>query len=217
MTFLVMGHMAKADGRVSTQEIEMARTLMDEMRLTREQKELAKQLFNEGKQPGFNLAGTLVDLKHSCRDNRELLKLFIDIQYRAAHVDSFGKKKMLVMDQILTHLGFAPLSKQYRFYEDFGDYTYASDSSSHQSYSQSQKSQSGYSGNSQLDHAYALLEVPATASKDAVKKAYRKLLSKNHPDKLISQGLPQEMINMATDKTRKLIKAYELICKTKGW
>ena len=68
-----------------------------------------------------------------------------------------------------------------------------------------------------LDHAYALIEVNPKSSKQEVKKAYRRLISRNHPDKLIAQGLPEEMIKIANEKTQKIMKAYELICKTKGW
>ena len=42
-------------------------------------------------------------------------------------------------------------------------------------------------------------------------------MSQNHPDKLIAQGLPEEMIKMATDKTQKIQKAYEQIKKHKGF
>ncbi len=55
------------------------------------------------------------------------------------------------------------------------------------------------------------------ASKQEVKKAYRRLLSRNHPDKLIAQGLPEAMIKVANEKTQKIMKAYELICRSKGW
>ncbi|CEG58577.1 co-chaperone DjlA [Legionella fallonii] len=231
-TFSIMGHIAKADGRVSEQEIEMARLLMTEMHLNREQKELAKHLFNEGKQTYFKLDAVLTQLQNACKDNRELLKLFIDIQYRAAQVDGLSTKKIQALDLILSRLGFAPLHQQYRFYEDFNYTAYHH----YQEYQEQQRQQNQQKNNTNsssssykqnyykprasvnhLDHAYALLEVPANASKQEVKQAYRRLLSRNHPDKLIAQGLPEEMIKMANDKTQKIMKAYELICKTKGW
>ncbi|RUR11372.1 co-chaperone DjlA [Legionella sp. km772] len=239
-TFAVMGHIAKADGRVSAQEIQMAKVLMKEMRLNRQQKELAQRLFNEGKQLTFRLDLVLNELRRACRTNRELLKLFIDIQYRAAHVDGLSIKKIKALDMIFSQLGFAPLHQQFRFYEDFSyynnqqtqygeaqdsfqeEYQRQQHSQRQQQEQQRQNSYQRYQGTYQkssnsLDHAYALLEVSPQASKQEVKKAYRRLLSKNHPDKLIAQGLPEAMIKIANEKTHKIMKAYELICETKGW
>ena len=78
-TFSVLGHVAKADGRVSAQEINMAKGIMREMRLSKEQIKKAKALFIAGKQPDFNLETILTQLRTSCHDNLELLRLFVDI------------------------------------------------------------------------------------------------------------------------------------------
>ncbi|WP_115709928.1 co-chaperone DjlA [Legionella sainthelensi] len=225
-TFSIMGHLAKADGRVTENELAVARQFMEEMRLSKEQKIVAKRLFNEGKQLGFNLNEILEHLKKSCKDNRDLLRLFLDIQYRAALTDGLSTKKIQLLDVIFSKLDFAPLHRQYRFYEDFGtSYSYEQpkdDESQSQQYSSSE-SYSSYSRynyqstKSNLDYAYALLEIAPHASKQEVKRAYRRLLSRNHPDKLIAQGLPQEMIKIANEKTQKIVKAYELICSSKGW
>lgn len=228
-TFSIMGHIAKADGRVSEQEIKMAKLLMNEMELSREQKVLAKNLFNEGKQTHFKLDNLLTQLHKACRDNRELLKLFIDIQYRASQADGLTTKKIQALDIIFARLGFAPLHQQYRFYEDFSYTSYQRYQEQQQQQQQhndhEQPSSSSYqqhyykpeSSQNSLEHAYALIEVHSKSSKQEVKKAYRRLLSRNHPDKLIAQGLPEEMIKIANDKTQKIMKAYELICKNKGW
>ena len=228
-TFSVMGHIAKADGHVSPQEIQMAEVLMQEMRLNKQQKELAKGLFTAGKQTTFRLDIMLRELKNACGDNRELLKLFIDIQYRAAQVDGLSVNKIKVLDIIFTHLGFAPLHQQYKFYEDFGYSNGSKQSPEQEAQNRSQQQeherrqqnyrtyQPNYSSKGYLDHAYALLEVQANASKQEVKRADRRLLSKNHPDKLIAQGLPEAMIKIANEKTHKIMKAYELICQSKGW
>ncbi|WED42217.1 co-chaperone DjlA [Legionella cardiaca] len=219
-TFSVMGHIAKADGRVSEAEISMAKTLMDEMRLSHEQKKLAKQFFNEGKAFTFDLANVLTRLDEACYDNPELLKLFMDIQYRAAKTDNFSEAKMHALDVVFRRLGFAPIRQQYRFYEDFGFRN--SQSSSQQSQSQhstgeKQRYQSYQTPPNSLAHAYAILEVDKNANKQEVKRAYRRLISRNHPDKLIAQGLPEQMIKIANDKTQKIRKAYEQICASKGW
>lgn len=219
-TFSIMGHIAKADGRVSEKEIQIANTLMNEMRLNNNQKVLAKQLFNKGKQPSFNLNQVLTELQQKCKDNRELLKLFIDIQYRAAIVDGLSSKKIKSLDEIFKRFGFAPLHKQHRFYEDFNftrnDQNQGQHQQKQQSYSSYQK-QTYQSSNSSLSHAYALLEVTPDSSKKDIKRAYRRLLSKNHPDKLIAQGLPEEMIRIANEKTHKIVTAYKLISESKGW
>ena len=214
-TFSVMGHIAKADGRVSQQSIQMAKTFMDEMGLNRTQETAAQNCFNEGKSSSFNLKSIITELKTASYDNPELLKLFIDMQYRMAKVDNFSTKKQLILNTILRMLGFAPLHEQYRFYEDFANY------SNHHQYQQSSNRQGYYEGrhaqHSSLDHAYGILEVTPTTSKQDVKRAYQRLMSRNHPDKLIAKGLPEEMIKIANEKTQKIRKAYEEICASKGW
>jgi DnaJ like chaperone protein len=221
-TFSVMGYIAKADGRVSEEEILAATSLMDEMRLNRKQREKAQRFFYAGKDPNFDLASMLSSLQQSCQDNPDLLKLFMDIQYRLAQADGLSEKKIQALDTIFSQLGFAPLHQQHRFYEDFGSYesqySSAKASSSQESTNRSHSYQPGYqSPQDPLAYAYAILELKPNANKEEVKNAYRRLISRNHPDKLIAQGLPEEMIKMATDKTQKIAKAYELICRRKGW
>lgn len=215
-TFSVMGHIAKIDGRVSQQEINMAKTLMSEMGLSKAQTKEAEMYFTQGKSPEFNLYQELTRLQQASHDNRELLKLFIDIQYRAAQVDGLSLKKQHVLNTILSQFGFAPLHEQYRFYEDFAyEFSHRQthqrhSSSSNQHYSRAAPAHA-------LDYAYGILEVKPNATKDEIKRAYRRLMSRNHPDKLIAKGLPQEMIKMANEKTQKIRKAYDQICESKGW
>jgi len=216
-TFSVMGHIAKLDGRVSENEIQMARQMMDEMRLSFTQKQTAKELFNMGKQPDFDLPRTLTLLQNTCQSNPELLKLFLDIQYRAAQADGLSEHKLQVLDGIFKRMGFSPLRQQYRFYEDFS-FRNSSNSSQQQSSSSNQRNYNHtYQPSDSIAQAYAILEIPQTSSKQEVKNAYRKLISRNHPDKLIAQGLPEEMIKLANDKTQKITKAYEQICTHRGW
>ena len=68
-----------------------------------------------------------------------------------------------------------------------------------------------------LSQAYVLLDISPTSTKQEVKRAYRRLISRNHPDKLIAQGLPEAMIKVANNKTQQITKAYQQICTSKGW
>ena len=83
-TFHVMGYLAKADGRVSEPEIAAARAVMAELRLDAEQIRQAIACFTAGKQPGFDLAGELSALAHACRGRPDLVRVFLEIQVRAA-------------------------------------------------------------------------------------------------------------------------------------
>lgn len=221
-TFMVMGHIAKSDGVVSLKEIQMAKALMNEFRLNQAQQAAAKKYFNEGKSPDFDLSGTISVLSSACRHNPALLKLFLDIQYRVASVEEMGTAKIERLNLIFRQLGFAPLHRQYRFYQEFSDafnqarfhqkYTHGSAHQSHNQYSQHRNQTQG-----SLGSAYAILELTPPSNKQEVKKAYRRLMSRHHPDKLIAQGLPESMIKIANEKAQAISKAYEQICEVKGW
>jgi DnaJ like chaperone protein len=217
-TFKIMGHIAKADGRVSEHEIQMAKLLMEEMGLSHAQIKTAQNYFNEGKNSNFNLKLMLTTLREALHDNPELLKLFIDIQYRAAKVDGLSFKKQEALNTILRALGFASLSQQYQFFEDFANYVrYRQQQSSSSQSRDYQKQYQRPASHHTLDQAYAILDVSTSATKQEVKRAYRQLISRNHPDKLIAQGLPESMIKIANEKTQAITKAYEQICESKGW
>ncbi|WOD06384.1 DnaJ domain-containing protein [Marinomonas sp. GJ51-6] len=78
-----------------------------------------------------------------------------------------------------------------------------------------QSSSDGASSKDLLKSAYEVLGVTEDMTDADIKKAYRRLMSKNHPDKLSSQGLPKEMIELAKEKTQEIQSAYELIKKAR--
>ena len=69
-----------------------------------------------------------------------------------------------------------------------------------------------YSSNKIVDY-YEVLGVRVDASDSEVKRAYRRLIVENHPDKLIAQGLPQEFIDLANEKMGAINSAYDMIKK----
>ena len=210
-TFSILGHIAKADGRVSEREIQMAKNLMQQMNLNREQRAAAQFFFNEGKKENFNLNQMLHLLQKAIGHNQHLVKLFIDTQYAAAQLDGLSGKKIQILNTLLNYMRRAPIHEQSRFYEDYYQTNH------HQRSSWTNQEPPTKNAPHSLDSAYAILQVPSTANKQDVKRAYRRLISKNHPDKLIAQGLSKEKIKLANEKTQTICKAYEQICTSKGW
>ena len=232
-TFWVLGYMAKADGKVSSIEIQATTDLMEEFGLTRRQKKAAQQLFSEGKsmEPAANpMQGILNHLRTRCESyNPQLLHFFLDLQYRTAKKDNFALQKKLALDKILKQLGFAPLHFQTQFNGDFifRERRQSSDPSSSEKPPYSQRSRAGESSHTysrepaayrpfQFD-AYGILGVPNTATQQEVKRAYRRLISQHHPDKLIARGASESLIKAANERTQQIRKAYEQICASRGW
>jgi DnaJ like chaperone protein len=213
-TFSVMGHLAKADGRITEDVISMAKQIMHDMGLSKKQKETSQAFFNEGKQPQFNLSAILTELKTIAHDNPELLKLFIELQYRAAQVNGISSRKLNLLNEIFSQMGLAPLHTQSRYYNDF----FYRHSNQHQytGYQYNQGSQN-HRNQGTLDEAYALLKLSPNAKQDEIKRTYRRLMSQNHPDKLMSKGATEEEIKTANEKTQAIRRAYEQICENKGW
>ena len=67
-----------------------------------------------------------------------------------------------------------------------------------------------------LADAYAALGLEQSVDDKALKRAYRKLMSENHPDKLIAQGVPEDMIRLATERSQEIQAAYDMIRKSRG-
>jgi DnaJ like chaperone protein len=67
-----------------------------------------------------------------------------------------------------------------------------------------------------LAECYAELEIAASASNAEVTKAYRRQMSRHHPDKLVANGLPESMAQMAKEKTQRIQEAYEGIRTARG-
>jgi DnaJ like chaperone protein len=203
-TFLVMGHVAKADGHVSEQEIKAARAVMARLGLSGALKQRAIDLFRLGKQPAFNLQKTLDDLFDACRRNPILLQMFVEIQWQVAQVDGMTANKQHVLQTICQRLGITLYN--FSAFEDFF----------RTGYQQSRQSYQTVSPRNTLSEAYKLLGLTETVSDVEVKKAYRRLMSQNHPDKLIAKGLPEEMVKLATEKTQNIRAAYDAVCKARG-
>lgn len=190
-TFEVMGHIAKSDGRVSEDEIRTARQIMHSMQLQPAAVRNAIKHFTAGKANVYPLQRRLTELTRVTRGQRDIARAFMNIQLQAAMgAGPFSTQKRQILWTVartlaITRAEFAQLESELR-------------------------AVSGESGMS-LEAAYKTLGIDASVSDDAVKKAYRRLMNKHHPDKLIAQGLPESMLEVAEAKTHEVRTAYDSI------
>jgi DnaJ like chaperone protein len=227
-TFSVMGHLAKADGRVSEAEIALAETVMSRLQLSGERRSAAIALFRQGKSADFDLDGVIARFRRECLGRRMLVQLFLEVQMQAAFADGEpSRAKRRVLEQIRAALGISPLvfrqlENLVRMQRRFAD---AAAGGRGGAGAQRERTWQGAGGRAgaggagsrapstgpTLKDAYAVLGVQPKDSDDVIKRAYRKLLSQHHPDKLVSKGLPEDMIRLASQKTHEIRQAYEMI------
>lgn len=202
-----LGYLSKADGHVSPAEIRMVESLMQRMQISGRERQRAIGFFNQGKQAGFDLRGALgVFVRHSAM-RPDLRQMFMQILFEAAF--SSGKLTQAEHDVLLQ------VAQSLRIPAA----VFAAMLQARQGGTGGQ--QGGYHGRGgvvrgSLEQAYAHLGLQSGASEAEVKKAYRKLVSQYHPDKLVSRGLPEEMMAMAKARVRDINTAYEQIKKARG-
>jgi DnaJ like chaperone protein len=220
--FRVMGHVAKADGRVSEQEIAAARAVMAALRLNAEQVRQAIVFFGEGKQPDFSLDSALAELRPLLRAYPQLAQFFMEIQLQATlaggGLSAAPRARLVRAGNILglTSDDFLRLEALMRWRMQGG-----APGGGPGARGGAGNAWSGASGSSaaeadRLRQAYTLLESTASASDEQVVKAYRRQMSRNHPDKLQANGLPESMLERAKERTQQIQAAYELIRSVRG-
>ena len=222
--FRVMGHVAKADGRVSEQEIAAARAVMAALRLSPEQVRQAIGFFSEGKQPDFSLDGALAELRPLLRAYPQLAQFFMEIQLQATLAgNGLSARPRARLLRAANYLGlasddFARLETLMRWRMS-GGATAGGAGGYAGGYAGGNGGGAGGSAQAsadQLRQAYVLLESSAGASDEQVVKAYRRQMSRNHPDKLQANGLPESMLERAKERTQQIQAAYELVRAARG-
>lgn len=216
-TFLLFGHLAKSEGRVSELSIFAAREVMKQMQLNPENQQKAQDYFKIGKQKNFNLQNTLYTLYQALNKRSPLIRLFLETQYQYIRRTGLTENKLRMMNALLTTFHLAPVYEQPQAREDYFNWS----SHSHQRHHQSSSSYHTYTSpttrGDTLYAAYQLLGLTSSATHTEVKRAYRRLISANHPDKLIAKGASEQAIKHANEKTQQIRRAYEHICEVKGW
>ena len=213
--FSVMGHIAKADGKVSDAEIKMASSLMTQMGLEGDTLREAQAAFREGKSADFPLKQTVLEFKESCHGRRDILQVYLEILIQAAYVDgNLDKAEQVILEQVAQYMGFKDTELLYLLSVFEAELRFRSGQGRGQS---NQNKSSSYSTQQSMSDAYKILGLSTSDDDKSIKKAYRKLMSENHPDKLVSKGLPKQALELAKNKTQDIQAAYELIKEKRGF
>jgi DnaJ like chaperone protein len=214
-TFELMGHVAKSDGRVTEAEIDAARRLMHELKLGPREINIAIACYRTGKSTAYDAELAVERLREACGQRHDLLRAFMEFQLRAALAgNDISPPARAILTRVAERLGMsglelahmeAILRARHRMHGAFGG------------------AFGGASGRAQsardaatLAHCYAELEIDSTMTDQEVIKAYRRQMSRHHPDKLVANGLPESMAQMAKEKTQRIQEAYEGIRAARG-
>lgn len=197
-TFAIMGAICKADGVVTRDEIGVVNATFDRLHLSDDQRQTAKADFNRGKAIDFDLDAETDKLARIQFGRASLFQLFLQIQCMAVAADGVvhpAEHEMLV--RVAGRLGLAE--------RDVAQLEALLRATS------TGRSPSGAASTARLNDAYTALGLGPNADVADIKRAYRRLMSQNHPDKLAAKGLPDSMREVAEERTREINVAYELI------
>lgn len=204
--FLVLGRLAKMDGRVTQEEIDYASQIMRRMDLIGEKRKLAIECYEAGKFPDAEISEAMRQVVRIVGRRSALAKLMLQIQCEAAYLKGNLrlKDKMLLRD-VAEHLGYTK--------SEFLAIASASQSEKYQ------REDIGFEnefvqpqGRSFLQNAYRVLQLEPGVEDGEIRRAYLRMMSRYHPDKLASNNVSEAALKQAQENATAIRSAYEALC-----
>lgn len=201
--FGALGHVCKADGSVTQAEIASAENLMRRLELDADERRRAIEDFNAGKAPGFDLESALREFVQFTMVRQDLRQMLMEILLEGAAVDgriTHAEQAVLARAAGALHI---PAGIYAAMLHAFGA-------------GQGAGARAAGPARPTLAQDYATLGLPDNAPEAEIKRAYRKLVSQYHPDRLVSRGLPEEMMEKARNRVREINGAYDRLKQARG-
>ncbi len=236
--FMLLGYIARGAGAIQKEAILQAQQYMDMLRMNDSaSRSRAQQAFNRGKAADFNLNEEIISIRHSCMENINIVSIVLELLVQMALADGriseeeyrrllevangLGVPKELIDRMIQMRIA------EMQFRQGFYQYQYQQQGNGYYQDGNGQYDQGssdGYAGGqyqqqtsaSQLKEAYKIIGVSPDASWEEVRKAHKKLMLKYHPDRLKSQGIPDEMIASYAEKAKDIQAAFDCIKRARG-
>jgi DnaJ like chaperone protein len=214
--FALLGAIAKSDGRVSEAEIATTERVMTRMGLDNGARQAAINAFNTGKQPEFDVTAPINALRQWAGLRRDHAFPLLDVVIETVLAEgSPSPEKMSILRQLAFALRISDMElmalmamKGYVWHGGGSrSYGYATGSGNN-----------GYVPPQRNTHGpdpYAVLGIARDADDRAIKRAYRKLISEHHPDRL--GDLPEDMRKRAESRASEINAAYERIKAERGF
>ena len=194
LLFVLLGRLAKSGGRVLPAHIQQARSEMQRLGLKAEEQRQAIAAFARGKTGRDSLRGPL-------QRQQARAEMLLRACWRMAWVDG----QVDAAERELLNLWGKWLGVSMAAQAQFSD-----------AYAPPRGPLVSTASNA-YQRALNLLNVTADAEPAQIKQAYRRLLSRHHPDKLAGSGASPERVREATERTRELHQAYDLIRQRHGF
>ena len=211
--FTLMGKIAKADGRVSEQEIAHVEKFMAQLNMSPAHRKQAIEHFKTGAKADFDIKPLIAEFNTATFQSPNLKQMLMVYLVRVALADGqLHPNEASLMQDIAQQLGysataFAQLMAMLQGQDQFAGGGYQQGGAT--------GGMGGYTSAGALDAAYQALGVNKNSTDSEIKKAYRRLVREYHPDKLMGQGLPEAMIKEATQRSQEIQTAYDLIKKSR--
>ena len=196
LLFVLLGRLAKSGGRVVEKHIEQARQEMRHLDMSAAAQQRAIMAFNRGKSGRDSLRGYLGRLKTQPHAAEGVLRACWRMMVADGRVDPKERELIVLWGR---WLGWTPQQVQALG----ADY-------------EPQKKPLATRGGT-YQQSLTLLGVTASSDPEQIKRAYRRLLSRHHPDKVAGTGASPAQVREATEKTRELHHAYALIREQRGF
>jgi len=197
--FQTMGHLAKIDGRVAEEEIRAARMIMHRLGLSPANVRRAIAWFDDGKQPGFLLVQTIREARRVSARSTAQRTLFVRLLLEVVLAkDALKTEERSLIWVVCTELDIgrvelAQLEAMIRAQKGF------------------KRSPAGDADAARVRGAYDALGMSPEASNEEIKKAYRRLMNRNHPDKIAGSNPDSVVLAEAERRTREVRVAYEML------